>query len=240
MTSINIFVDSRFRTSGTHSDFHFQLRETVTVWSSRLSIKHIRFTDTFYTIESWNNRFHFEDPTEGSRFVELPVAAYTGTKLAATPQQLTGRTVSYSDQTNAITMSSAPGAHPLSDSQLKELGIDDHQSCNNVLGPFEVSADGSSVVYPFVTMAPFSDIYLRSHALSCRGSFGPKGEHDVLCKVTLKDGVGRVVEAAMADGVFLDLGDASLRSLDFRLTDVKGQPVQLRGEAGLSFQLILD
>ena len=240
MTSINIFVDSMYRTSGTDSDLHYQLRETVTVWGARLSIKHIRFTDTFYTIEDWNRRFHFEHPTEGSRFVELPVAAYTGPKLAAALQQLTGRTVSYSDQTNAITMSSAPGAHPLSDAQLKELGVSEPQSCNNVLGPFEVSADGTSVTYPFVSMAPFSDIYLRSHALTCRGSFGPKGEHDVLCKITLKEGVGRVVEAAMADGIYLDLGDASLRTLDFRLTDVKGRPVNLRGEAGLSFQLILD
>ena len=239
MSSTHIFVDSRQRTSGTHSDFQFQLRETVTVQGARLCIKHVRFTDTFYTIEDWNRRFYFDDGAGGITFVELPIAAYTGTKLAATLAQLTGRTVTYNDQTNALTMSSAPGAHPFPEDDLLQLYGDPH-SCNNVLGPFEVSADGSSVTYPFVTMAPFSDIYLRSHALRCHRVFGPKGEHDILCKITLKDGVGRVVEAGMADGVYLDLGDTSLRSLDFRLTDTKGRPVNLRGEAGISFQLVLD
>ena len=189
MSSTHLFVDSRFRTSGSHSDFHYQLRETVTVQGARLCVKHIRFTDTFYTIEEWNRRFYFEG-AGGAQYVGLPVAAYTGAKLAATLQQLTGRTVTYSDQTNAITMSSAAGAHPLSDTQLKELGVADPQSCNNVLGPFEISADGSSVVYSFMSMAPFSDIYLRSHALRCHRSFGPQGEHDILCKITLKDGWG--------------------------------------------------
>ena len=240
MSSTHIFVDSRFRTSGSHSDFQYQLRETVTVWGARLSVKHIRFTDTFYTVEEWNRRFYFEDPAEGVRFVELPVAAYTGAKLAAALQQLTGRSVSYSDQTNAITMSSSAGAHPLTDEQLAQLGYADPMSVNNVLGFYELSADGATVTYPFVSMNPFADIYLRSHTLRCHRSFGPQGTHDILCKITLKEGVGRVVEAGMADGVYLDLGDASLRSIDFRLTDVKGRPVNLRGDAGLSFQIILD
>ena len=60
---------------------------------------------------------------------------------------------------------------------------------------------------------------------------------DILSKITLKSGVGTIVETGSDDGHFMALrGPVTLRHMRFRLTDLDGK---LRGSS-LSFVLYLD
>ena len=60
---------------------------------------------------------------------------------------------------------------------------------------------------------------------------------DDLSKITLKSGVGTIVETGSDDGHFR--GPVTLRHMRFRLTDLDGNVVRLRGSS-LSFVLYLD
>ena len=61
-----------------------------------------------------------------------------------------------------------------------------------------------------------------------------------LSKITLKSGVGIIVETGSDDGHFMALrGPVTLRHMRFRLTDLDGNVVRLRGSS-LSFVLYLD
>ena len=60
---------------------------------------------------------------------------------------------------------------------------------------------------------------------------------DILSKITLKSGVGTIVETGSDDGHFMALrGPVTLRHMRFRLTDLDGNVVRLRGSS-LSFVL---
>ena len=68
---------------------------------------------------------------------------------------------------------------------------------------------------------------------------GPDERHDILCKIPLSEGVGKTVVASSPENIYYYLGGITLRGIDFQLTDVYGNPVNLRGRP-LSFQLIID
>ena len=206
----------------------------------------------FYTIEATNSVLYFKGL--GSNTLDtffLPVMAYSGARLAAQIQYLTNRTCSFSDLTGDLTMANVQTSPILNDDQLREypqsqfnpyVGATptDPKSCNNILGPGEVSEDGSQIVFHFISMAPYQDLYLRSSALACKNVRGPAHTHDILCKIPLTQGIGRVVTGETSSGVFYDLPQTvSLRTLDFRLTDHRGLAVNLRG-GSLSFELVFD
>ena len=243
--TITIFVDSRFCTTGTDSSFHIELRESVNVEDARLRVDKIRFIDSFYTVES-NNRYLYTKSGEGFAAYALPIAAYTGQRLASTIQSLTGKTATYSDVTNSISIAHDEATRILSDEELREMpsslfpegaSPSNPKSINRVLGPSSV--ENGNQVFSFISMQPFTDVYLRSRRLTCANMHAPDGSHDVICKIPLSEGVGKTVVSASPENVYYDLGAISLRTIDFQLTDVYGTPVNLRGRP-LSFQLTID
>ena len=238
MTSA-LYIDSRYRASGTASDFIYELSESINLHGARLRVDAVRFTDSFYTIESMNRRLYFAGPNDTLEVYALPIMAYTGARLAAQIQLVTGRTCTYSDSTGDLTMSHNPSAPLLSDDELRQYDSlaflllsgatpTDPQSCNNILGQGVLNEGGTQLVFSFISMAPYQDLYLRSRTLACKNVRGPNHTHDILLKISLTAGIGRVVTAETQSGVFYDLPQTvSLRTLDFRLTDHRGVSVNL-------------
>ena len=98
-----IYVDSRLAASGSDSDFTITLRETVHIPpGARLRVDTIRFIDSFFTTDL-GRYVYYKDGSGGITYYTLPETAYTGTRLAAQLQALTGRNTTYSDLTNSIT-----------------------------------------------------------------------------------------------------------------------------------------
>ena len=89
-------------------------------------------------------------------------------------------------------------------------------------------------------MMAHNEVYLRCAQLANASRvLGNLGD-DILSKITLKSGVGTIVETGSDDGHFMALtGPVTLRHMRFRLTDLDGNVVRLRGSS-LSFVLYLD
>ena len=86
-------------------------------------------------------------------------------------------------------------------------------------------------------MMAHNEVYLRCAQLANASRvLGNLGDD----KITLKSGVGTIVETGSDDGHFMAVrGPVTLRHMRFRLTDLDGNVVRLRGSS-LSFVLYLD
>ena len=239
-----IFVDSRMRTAGIDSDFKLHLRETIHLSNGRLRVDKLTFTDSFLTTDAGAN-LYFSNGA-GLDTCTIHEGTYTGPILAAAIQTATGRTTTYNSTTNAITHTTVAGQGWLNDKQLEGYSTGfpagasakDPGSLNAVLGHGEIRA--TQVVWPFVRMAPFNNVFLKSSKLRCVDHHSPQGTHDILCIVPLTGGVGTQVEASTPDGVYYDLqGELSIHGFDLSLTDYLGRPVNLRGRP-LAMQLTFD
>jgi hypothetical protein len=243
----SIYVDSRMAAAGNGSDFSITLRETVEIQpGARIRVDKVRFVDSFLTTDI--GRFlYYKDGGGSFVFHELPEQAYTATRLAAVIQSVTGRQTTYTESSNQIHQVVFAGLELLTDIQLKTsfytgvfppgTSASQPRSLNSVLGP--PVYEGDFVNFMFPKMSPYDDLYLRSSKLSCQNVHGPSGEHDILCKITLDQGVSRVQSDECPWDIFNDIIPTSLKTLDFRLTDFTGNVVNMRGRS-LSFQITID
>ena len=242
MTQV-IWVDSRQRSSGTDSDFEVSLRETVHLSDTRCRIDKLTFTDSFYTTDLGAN-LYFAAPDYSFSVVSVPEGAYTGFTLAAAIKSATGRDCVYNVQTNSLVHVLQGTDRPwLSDAAISlrtgnfpaGASASNVRSLNEVLG--EGVVNGIFVTWPWIRVAPYDVLYLRSNRLRCENHHGPRGTHDSLCSVPLTQGIGSQVEASTPVNVYYKLaGGSSCRTMDFRLTDALGRPVNLR-QRPLNFQL---
>ena len=124
------------------------------------------------------------------------------------------------------------GSYPPGASPSKPLSI------NHLLGPSYLT--GSVQRFVFVTMNPFSELYLKCPSLANgETTVGPLG-HDILCKIVVSKGVGHVMETETSEGHWVQLhGPITLRHLRFKLTDYEGNVVDTRGTS-VSFLIFLD
>ena len=70
MATKTLYVDSRTRVSGSHSDFTISLPEQLNLRDARVRVDGIRTTDTFMTVSERNKYAYFEDGSGGLTWVE--------------------------------------------------------------------------------------------------------------------------------------------------------------------------
>ncbi len=158
-----IYVDSRLSASGSDSDFTITLRETVHIQQgARLRVDKIRFIDSFFSTDL-GRYIYYADGSGGLSYYALPEQAYTGTRLAADLQAVTGRTTTYSEQANAITQVIVAGQEWLDDATLRAYTGDEFRwgstakaplTINQVFGPGSAEST-TSFVCNFVKMSPY-------------------------------------------------------------------------------------
>jgi len=245
MTQV-IWVDSRQRTSGTHSNFEVALRESVHLSDARVRVDKLTFADSFLTTDLGSN-LYFADGNNGFTYVTVPDAAYTGFSLAQAIKDATGRDCVYNVLTNTLVHVLQSADKPwLSDAAVAQrtgtyasgASASNVRSLNEVLGEGTIS--GIFVTWSWIRLAPYDVLYLRSNRLRCENHHGMRGDHDILCSIPLTQGVGSQIEAQTPTNVYYNLaGGSSCRTMDFRLTDALGRDVNLRGRA-LNFQLTFE
>ena len=239
-----LYVDSRARTGGTtDSSFSVDLRSSLHLTDHGMRVDNIHFVNSFLTTD----RGHYVFYKNGTTIQHFSIAeqAYTGSQLAAALQSATGRTTTYNAERNDITQSLVAGQEWLSDAALRDYttgfpagATGTHPlSLNSILGEAVI---GSDLVWKFVSMAPYTTVYLRSRTLTIHESHDPLGRHDVLCCIPLKSGIGSIETGKTPDGVYLKLTrDIVLRNVSFELTDYQGNIVNLRGRS-LNFEICFD
>ena len=205
MATKTLYVDSRTRIRGSHADFSVSLPEGITLRGARLFVDAIRTTDTFPTVSDRNRYVYFRGAAGSLWAYTLTPGAYTGASFAAELAAASGRSCSYNSGRNSIQLTNAAGTSLIwNDEELSTFPASafpagatpqDPKSINDILGGDAVVA-GSSVTFPFVTMAPLQDLYLTSHQLMVHDSFMPRGQRHALAKLSLTGGYGTVVQGS--------------------------------------------
>ena len=92
------------------------------------------------------------------------------------------------------------------------------------------SRRASTTCFSFVVMAPYAGLYLRC----------PQPGHDIIAKIICNHGVGHIMESDTHENHLINArGPVTLRYMRFKLTDVNGKTVNLRGTS-ISFCIYLD
>ncbi|CAE7603633.1 unnamed protein product [Symbiodinium pilosum] len=155
---------------------------------------------------------------------QLPIGAWTGAQLAAWISSNYASTT-YVEAQNSIEVASDGNRRILSDAELRDLFPNgpgylqgayatSPQSINHLLGGSYI--DGALQIFPWVSM----ELGNAAHIL------GPLGT-DIICKVTIDKNVGHVMKDQTDDGHLVELrGPITLRTLNFRLTDVDGNEAE--------------
>ena len=246
-----IYVDSRKRVAGSDSDFEVDLGESLHLQSdARLAVYKIRIADSFLSTDRGRYLYWVDAALGTLNWALLPEGAYTGSRLAAWISS-NFASATYSETTNSLSVAYDGNRLILNDLELQQQfpNVVDYPtspaaspskpfSIDHMLGPSFVS--GGQQVFEFVRMNCYNEVYLRCPQLANASRvLGNLGD-DILSKITLKSGVGTIVETGSDDGHFMAVrGPITLRHLRFRLTDLEGQVVRLRG-LSLSFVLFLD
>ena len=243
-----IYVDSRNRVSGSDSNFTFELPETLHMQTSaKMAVYKVRIADAFLSTDRGTHLYWIDVALGTLNTAELPVGAYTGARLAAWISS-NFAAATYVEATNAIEVAYDSNRRILSDAELRDLfpngpGYPQGASAtrpqsNHLLGGSYL--DGALQIFPWVSMNAYNEVYLRCRELgNAAHILGPLGT-DIICKVIVDRGVGHVMKDQTDDGHFVELrGPITLRSLNFRLTDVNGNEVNTRGTS-VSFAIFLD
>ena len=248
-----VHIDSRYRVSGSASDFKFQLRDTLDLQDgTRCHIDNVRFTDCWPTITLQNRNIFFSDGNHGVIRYQLSLGAYSGSQIALEIQNKTGYTTTYNTNENTLTIFN-PGHPLLSDNDLAytiipsklPAGVNPYQpfSINSLLGyPDNADVGTNYVTFEWVNMQPYSEVYLRSQILRCHGIHGHAMEHDILLSIPLTTGFGTIVKYDMPSTTWHDTHHINTTILDFQLTDKDGNTLPLSGgnNASISFVLTFD
>ena len=247
--STTIYVDSRKRTAGDDSSFEYDLGETLHLQSgAKLSVFKFRVADAFLSTDR-GQYLYWEDQALGTlNWAVLPIGAYTGTRLAAWISS-NYASASYVESTNEIQVAYDGNRVVLNDQELRSRfpnaasypsGATPARplSINHLLGPSFI--DGALQVFAFVTMNPYSELFLRCSTLATAADIRGQLGSDILCKMIIDKGVGFIMSSRTDEGHFVKLhGPITLRTLRFKLTDVDGNVVNTRGTS-VSFAIFLD
>ena len=136
------------------------------------------------TVSSKNRYVYFLNGSGGLNAYALTPGASTGTTFAAELAAKSGRSCTYQPISNSIQLGYADGTRIVwNDEELSGFLASafplcapphDPKSINDILGgDAVVGDDGTSITFPFVTMAPLQDLYLTSHQLMVHESFLP-------------------------------------------------------------------
>ena len=244
-----IYIDSRKRVAGDDSSFEFDIGETIHMQTgAKLSVLKLRVADAFLSTDRGQYLYWIDEALQTLNWATLPVGAYTGTRLAAWISS-NYAAANYLPETNEVQIAYDGNRRVLNDSELRSQfpGTGSYPagatpsrplSINHLLGPSFI--DGALQIHNFVTMNPYSELFLRCSTLANAAEIkGPLGQ-DIICKLIIDKGVGFIMQTRTDEGHFVLLhGPITLRYLRFKLTDVDGNVVNTRGTS-VSFAIFLD
>ena len=247
--SCTIYVDSRKRIAGDDSSFEFDIGETLHLQTgARLSVLKFRVADAFLSTDRGFYMYWMDEALQTLNWAVLPVGAYTGARLASWISS-NYASATYVEQTNEIGVAYDGNRRILNDAEIRSLfpGTGSYPagatpsrplSINHLLGPSFI--EGSLQIFTFVTMNPYSELFLRCSTLATAADIkGPLGQ-DIIAKMIIDKGIGNIMQTRTDEGHFVKLhGPITLRTLRFKLTDVDGNVVNTRGTS-VSFAIFLD
>ena len=189
-----IYVDSRKRVD---SDFEVDLGESLHLQSdARLAVYKIRIADSFLSTDRGRYLYWVDAALGTLNWALLPEGAYTGSRLAAWISS-NFATATYSETTNSLSV-----AYDGNRLILNDLPLWTTPPRQPPRHPSPSASTTCSQVPESVRMNCYNEVYL-ANASRALGNLGD----DILSKITLKSGIGTIVETGSDDGHFMAVRD---------------------------------
>ena len=262
MTSVRrIYIDSRLRSSGTDSDFTYDLPRSIEVPDNTIAfVDSILVPNVWMTPHENNNRLYVSE-TVGSTTTEhtylLQEGNYTCQSLGNTLRTLntnktlaTGYTVTCEENIGKLAMSNST-PHFISMTRDALIGTswnggapltrEDVRDCNDVIG----NVAGSTTVVAgvlqmggFVDLIPYKNLFLCSSTFGNLGQvLGPVGQGDIIRRIAVTAPMGNLIyDAHSTSADYIDVSLTQISQMRWRLTDEKGGAVPLKNH-GISFSI---
>jgi hypothetical protein len=240
-----LYIDSRYRASGSHSDFTYQLSQSIEVPHGMVAIiDSVSVANVFQTIDSTRNKLYVDVFNHSPQVVTLTTGMYNGVTLAAELQT----------QLNAMGLGTFRVVFDTSTGQLRilstgvgystfsERSVSRPFDCLEVIGALSgqtMITDGVELTLPHhVDIAGTRVLYLCSSNFGHYSSLGPRGESDILRAVYIDASNGSFIVDRLANPFeFIECAGQQLQSLRFSLRDGNGQLVDMRGRS-IAFSII--
>jgi hypothetical protein len=239
-----LYIDSRYRSSGSHSDFTYQLAQSIEVPHGMVAIiDTVSVPNVFQTVDGTRNKLYLEIYGANPQVITLTTGQYNGVTLAAELQaQLNAMghgtySVVYNSATGQLSILSNDVVHV----RIRERGSerpDDALEAIGAMGGVDL-ADGHTVTLPHhVDIAGTRVLYLCSSTFGHYSSLGPRGESDILRAIYIDASNGSYIVDRLANPFeFIECAGQQLQSIRFTLRDGNGHVVDLRGRS-ISFSVI--
>lgn len=253
--------------SPSSTDFRIQLNESIHVPDhTSVFVTDICIPHTWYTIEYFNEKLYFRhfkpDNTFNDYIVKLPRRNYDINTLANAValgmSQAVGNanafTASANITTGKITVQLTLAGHFFniySDRTLatkvggtwngSSYDASNPQTCNTVLGHDDTdetpTQKNNTWESGFVDVLSIHSIYITSPNFG-NASLGPRGERNILKKIVTSAGFGQLITDVYINSDDMNVCSKKLfHTLEFRVTDVNGNPIVLNG-GHVSFTLL--
>ena len=171
---------------------------------ARLAVYKIRLADSFLSTDRGRYLYWVDAALGTLNWALLPEGAYTGARLAGSAPTLPPPP---SETTNSLSVAYDGNRLILNDLELRQQypaapPASPTKPLDHMLGPSFVSG---GQYFEFVRMMAHNEVYLRCAQLANASRvLGNLGD-DILFKITLKSGVGTIVETGSDDGHFMAL-----------------------------------
>ena len=117
------------------------------------------------------------------------------------------------------------------------------QSANDLIKNSYSTSTTHNNASPFVTyidLQPIRNIYISSPNIGNFNTIGPRGQSSIIKKVPVTANFNSMIfDQVMATNDYLDCSRQTLRTLEFRLTDVNNNEIPLHG-SNWSMSLVFD
>ena len=264
MTSIRrIYIDSRQRTSGSDSDFTYDLPRSIEVPDHTIAfVDSVLLPNVFTSLHENNNRLYVSEqvgPTMTEHTYLLQEGNYTGQTLASllattlngpTKTLPTDYTVAYDENIGKLTISNVSpdfiiftrealvgnhwnGSAPLT--------LQDVRDCNDVIGNMSGSTQTIAGVHQmggFIDLIPYKNLFLCSSTFGNLGQvLGPVGQGDIIRRVAVTAPFGNLIyDAHSTSADYIDCSLTQISQMRWRITDERGRAVSLKNH-GVSFSI---
>lgn len=227
MTIKNLLVNSKYRNSGTPSNFSYQLLVAISN-PKKVALENIQIYNTVYTINDYNNKLYWIDASSVARVSTLTNGNYTATSLADHIQTVLNAvsptfTVSFSTTSGKITISST-GNFSLT------FGTNTVNSCASTIG-FNDSNKSGQATYTGENVVNLNTKYYTVHAdiLNTNNTHQSDQINSIIAIVPNNVNFGDCICYSPNLAKSFELKQTEISSLNFYVKDDKKNTVDLNG-----------
>ena len=241
-----LYIDRRYRSSGSHSEFTYQLSQSIEVPHGMVAIVDtVSIPNVWMTVDASRDKLYVDVFGHSPQVVTLTTGMYNGVALAAELQtQLNAMglgtfRVIFNTSTGQLSVLSTGVGY----ATFSERSVSRPFDCLEVIGALDsqiLITDGVEVTLPHhVDTVGTRVLYLCSSNFGHYSSLGPRGESDIIRATYVDASNGSYIVDRLANPFeFIECAGQQLQSLRFSLRDGNGQVVNLRGRS-ISFSIIL-